>query len=570
MKSLKDECTKIFALGGLCEIGKNMYCIMHGDEIIIVDAGVIFPEDDLLGVDYIIPDFSFLKKNEKKIKALFITHGHEDHIGAIPFLVTSVQIPAIYAPNQAVGLIKKKFEERNIHFKNLFVYNQNQKIKFKNITVEFFQTTHSIPDSHGIYVKTPEGSIILTGDFKFDLTPIGPMANLEKMANIGGTNPTLLISESTNALNSGFSTSESKVDEALGEIFLKHKNKRIIIATFASNIYRLKHIVDTCKKNKRKIAIFGRSMETNIDISIQGGYIKHKEIFISPEEANKLPDGKVCLLCTGTQGEPLAALSRIADGTHKYIKLRNDDLVIMSSSAIPGNALNISRIINKLYMRGVDVYTNTSLCDIHTSGHGNEEELKLMIRLINPKYFMPCHGEYRMLKHHANIACDCDIPRNNTFVLKNGDVLYMKNEKVTLSDEKIPASDIYVDGNRIGDIRASIIKERQIMANDGIIIVIVNLDITNNKLINKPIISTRGFVLVNENEELLSELENIAEKAVLAKLKKNINYADLKSEIISAITPYAFEKTGRKPIVLPVIMEIKKKVISKEKQHINK
>ena len=563
MKLIRNECTKIFALGGLCEIGKNMYCVMHGDEIIIVDAGVIFPEDDLLGVDYIIPDFSFLKKNEKKIKALFITHGHEDHIGAIPFLVQAIELPAIYAPNQAVGLIKKKFEERNINYKKLFVYNQNQKIKFKNITVEFFQTTHSIPDSHGIYVKTPEGSIIFTGDFKFDLTPIGPMANLEKMANIGGTNPTLLVSESTNALNLGFSTSESKVDEALGEIFLKHKHSRIIIATFASNIYRLKHIVDTCKKNKRKIAIFGRSMETNVEISIQGGYIKHKDIFVEPEEANKLPDGRVCLLCTGTQGEPLAALSRIADGTHKHIKLRDDDVVVMSSSAIPGNALNISRIINKLYMRGVEVYTNTSLSDIHTSGHANEEELKLMLRLINPKYFMPCHGEYRMLKRHANIACDCDIPKNNTFVLKNGEVLIMKNEKITLSDEKVPAGDVYVDGSRVGNVRASIIKERQIMATDGIIIVIVNLDTTNHKLIGTPTISTRGFVLVNENEELLTEMENVVLDAMKGKINRNINFADLKADIQSAVTSYAFEKTGRKPIVLPVIMEIKAKIEKK-------
>ncbi|MBQ4634053.1 MAG: ribonuclease J [Bacilli bacterium] len=559
MKLSEKDSTKIFALGGLCEVGKNMYCVMHGDEIVIVDAGVTFPEDDLLGVDYIIPDFSFLKKNENKIKALFITHGHEDHIGGIPFLLQTVNIPAIYAPNQAVGLIKKKLEEKNIQFKRLFVYNQNKKIKFKNITVEFFQTTHSIPDSHGIYIKTPNGSVVMTGDFKFDLTPIGPMANLQKMAEIGGDNPTVLLSDSTNALNDGFSNSESKVDEALGEIFLKHKG-RIIIATFASNIYRLKHIVDTCKKNKRKIAIFGRSMETNIEISIAGGYIKHKDIFISAEEANKLPDNKVCLLCTGTQGEPLAALSRIADGSHKQIRLRDNDLVILSSSAIPGNALNISKIINKLYMRGVSVYTNTSLSDIHTSGHGSEEELKLMIRLINPKYFMPYHGEYRMLKKHANIATDCGIPKNNTFVLKNGDVLIMKDEKITLSDLTIPASDIYVDGNRIGEIRNSIIKERQIMANDGIIIVIANLDVNSNHLLNKPIITTRGFVLVNDNEELLNELEFIAEKAINSKLGKNINYVDIKSEIISTLTPFVYEKTGRRPIILPVIMDIKKKV----------
>lgn len=559
--SSKDN-TKIFALGGLCEVGKNMYCVMHGDEIVIVDAGVTFPEDDLLGVDYIIPDFSFLKKNESKIKALIITHGHEDHIGGIPFLLQTVEIPAIYAPNQAVGLIKKKLEEKNIQFKKLFIYNQDKKIKFKNITVEFFQTTHSIPDSHGIYIKTPNGSVVMTGDFKFDLTPIGPMANLQKMAEIGGSNPTILLSDSTNALNSGFSNSESKVDEALGEIFLKHKG-RIIIATFASNIYRLKHIVDTCKKNKRKIAIFGRSMETNIEISIAGGYIKHKDIFIPAEEANKLPDDKVCLLCTGTQGEPLAALSRIADGSHKQIRLRDNDLVILSSSTIPGNALNISRIINKLYMRGVSVYTNTSLSEIHTSGHGSEEELKLMIRLINPKYFMPYHGEYRMLKKHANIAVDCGIQKDNTFVLKNGDVLEMVDEKITLSNQAIQASDIYVDGNRIGEVRSSIIKERQIMANDGIIIVIANLDINTNKLIAKPIITTRGFVLVNDNEALLNELEMIAFKAINSKLNKNINYADLKSEIISALTPFVYEKTGRKPIILPVIMDIKKKALVK-------
>ena len=562
MKVSEKDSTKIFALGGLCEVGKNMYCVMHGDEIVIVDAGVTFPEDDLLGVDYIIPDFSFLKRNESKIKGLFITHGHEDHIGGIPFLLQTVNIPAIYAPNQAVGLIKKKLEEKNIQFKKLFVYNQNKKIKFKHITVEFFQTTHSIPDSHGIYIKTPNGSVVMTGDFKFDLTPIGPMANLQKMAEIGGNNPTILLSDSTNALNEGFSNSESKVDEALGEIFLKHKG-RIIIATFASNIYRLKHIVDTCKKNKRKIAIFGRSMETNIEISIAGGYIRHKDIFISAEEANKLPDDKVCLLCTGTQGEPLAALSRIADGSHKQIRIRDNDLVILSSSAIPGNALNISKIINKLYMRGVSVYTNTSLSDIHTSGHVSEEELKLMIRLINPKYFMPYHGEYRMLKKHANIATDCGLPKNNTFVLKNGDVLLMKDEKITLSDQTLPASDIYVDGNRIGEVRSSIIKERQIMANDGIIIVIANIDINSNKLLNNPTITTRGFVLVNDNEELLNELESIAEKAINSKISKNINYADIKSEIITLLTPYVFEKTGRKPIILPVIMDVKKKMLVK-------
>ena len=545
----KESVTKVFALGGLGEVGKNMYCVMHENEIIIIDAGVTFP-DDVIGVDYIIPDFTFLKKNERKIKALFITHGHEDHIGAIPFLLQNVEIPAIYAPNQAVGLIKSKLEERNIQYKNLYVYNEQTKVKFKHMMVEFFMTTHSIPDSHGICIHTPNGTVVTTGDFKFDLTPIGPMANLHKMAEIGKKGVTLLLSDSTNALNEGFSASESKVDEALSDIFRKHHG-RIIIATFASNIYRLKHIVDTCKRNNRKIAIFGRSMNTNIEISIEGGYIKNKGIFISPEEANSMPDHKVCLLCTGSQGEPLAALSRIANGSHKQIKLKSNDTVVFSSSAIPGNAVSISRTINKLYLKGVKVYTNTSLSDVHTSGHASQEELKLMIRLIKPKYFMPVHGEYRMLKEHADLGVMCDIPKENTFVLSNGDVLNMKNRHIT-KGETITAGDSYVDGNKIGDVDNIVIKERKSMSQDGI--VIVTLAIKNNKLLANPTITTRGFVLVNDNMELLHDLENRTKLVVENKLK---NISELKSLIISELVSYIYDKTGRKPTILPVIMEIK-------------
>ena len=557
MKLFEKNSTKIFALGGLCEIGKNMYCVMHDNEIVIVDAGVTFPEGDTLGVDYIIPDFSFLKKNESKIKALFITHGHEDHIGGIPFLLQSVNIPAIYAPNQAVGLIKKKLEEKGIQYKNLFVYTQNQKVKFKNITVEFFRTTHSIPDSHGIYIKTPNGSVVMTGDFKFDLTPIGPMANLQKMAEIGATNPTILLSDSTNALNEGFGASESKVDEALGEIFLKHKG-RIIIATFASNIYRLKHIVDTCYKRGRKIAIFGRSMENNIEISIEGGYIKHKDIFVTPEEANKLPLNKICLLCTGSQGEPLAALTRIADGSHKQIKIMEGDSVIFSSSTIPGNALSISRTINKLYLKGVNVYTNSSFNDIHTTGHGSEEELKLMLRLIKPKYFMPAHGEYRMLKRHAEIAQECGIPEENTFVLNNGDVLVMK-DGVIHQEGTVPANDIYVDGNRLGDVSNSVMRDRRAMSNDGIVIACAT--IADNKLLTRPNITTRGFVTVNESENILKNLENICANVVMKSIKKSKN--DIKADIILNLSNYIKSETGRNPIILPIITEIEEKVAVK-------
>jgi len=552
---VNESVTKVFALGGLGEVGKNMYCVMHENEIIITDVGVTFP-DDMTGIDYIIPDFTFLKKNEKKIKALFITHGHEDHIGGIPFLLQTVNIPAIYAPNQAIGLIRKKLDERNIDYKNLFVYNEESTIKFKNITVEFFMTTHSIPDSHGICITTPNGTIVTTGDFKFDFTPIGPIANLHKMAEIGKRGVTLLLSDSTNALNEGISASESKVDEALSDIFKKHKG-RIIIATFASNIYRLKHIVDTCKRNDRKIAIFGRSMNNNIEISIEGGYISNKEIFITPEEANSMPDNKVCLLCTGSQGEPLAALSRIANGSHRQINLKASDTVVFSSSAIPGNAVSISRTINKLYLKGVKVYTNTSLSDVHTSGHASEEELKLMIRLIKPKYFMPFHGEYRMLKRHADIAVMCDIPKENTFVLANGDVLNIKDGEIT-KGENIQAGDSYVDGNRIGDIDNVVIKERKMMAQDGIII--ITLGISNNTLVTRPSITTRGFVLVNDNIALLHDLENKCKIIVDKKLKNNATYNEIKTALISELSTYTDEKVGRCPTILPVIMEVKNNV----------
>ena len=556
MKLTNSGDTKVYALGGLGEVGKNMYCIETENEIIITDVGITFPSNELPGIDYIIPDFTYLKRNEKKIKALLITHGHEDHIGGIPYLLQTVTIPAIYAPNQAIGLIRKKLEDRDLKYNNLYVYTEKTKLRFKTMSVEFFRTTHSIPDSHGIAITTPNGTIVTTGDFKFDLTPIGPMANLQKMAAIGEKGVTLLLSDSTNALNPGFSVSESQVDETLSEIFLEHKG-RIIIATFASNIYRLKHIVDTCKRNNRKVAIFGRSMENNIEISLNEGYIKHKEIFVTPEEANSLAPDKVCLLCTGSQGEPLAALSRIANGNHRQIRIQPDDLVIFSSSAIPGNALSISKVINKLYLQGVKVCTNTSLTDVHTSGHGNQEELKLMLRLIKPKYFMPFHGEYRMLKQHADLAVECGIPRENTFVLKNGDVLSMYKENIKVS-EPIVAGDVYIDGNRIGEIGSAVMKDRKLMSSDGIVVVIANIDTKNNKLLGSCNITSRGFVLIQENIEFLKDLENKCNEAIKSKITKHVNYNEVKSEIISQLSAYIMETTGRNPIILPVIMDIKR------------
>src|SRR5574344_1686827 len=444
MKSDNKE-TLVCALGGLGEVGKNMYVIMHEEEIYIVDCGVKFPEENLLGIDYVLADFTHLKKLQDNIKGLIITHGHEDHIGGIAFVLQNLNIPVIYAPNIAGKIMKNKCEERNVTLPKMITVNEDLHIKTKYFNIEFFTTTHSIPDSFGMAIKTPNGTIVETGDFKFDLTPIGPVANIGKMAAIGNEGVTLLLSDSTNALIPGFSNSESVVDEALAEIFAGTKS-RIILATFASNIYRLTHIVETCKENNRKIAVFGRSMNTNIEIAQQCGYIKDKDIFITSDEANKLPPEKVCLLCTGSQGEPLAALSRIANGNDRNITLMKDDTVIFSSSPIPGNAMSINRIINKLYLKGAKVYTNTSEYDVHTSGHAKQDELKLLIRLIKPQYFMPIHGEYRMLTKHASLAVSCGVKKENTFVLKNGDILAMKDNKI-YQKNCIPINDIYVDGS---------------------------------------------------------------------------------------------------------------------------
>ena len=555
----EDNNTRVFALGGLGEVGKNMYCVMHKDEIIIVDSGVMFPEDDLLGIDYVIPDYTFLKENQDKIKALLITHGHEDHIGGIPFLLQSVEIPKIYAPAQAKALIDKKLEERHMKYKNLFIYNEKTKIKTKYFNIEFFRTTHSIPDSHGISIGTPNGTVVMTGDFKIDLTPIGPMSDIHKMAKIGKNGVRLLMSDSTNATVKGMSTSESIVDSNLSEIFANEKNSRIILATFASNIYRLKHIIEICKKNNRKVALFGRSMDTSIDIAMKCGYIKDKKIIVTPEEANKLKPSQICLLCTGSQGEPLAALSRIANGSHKQIKLMPNDIVIFSSSPIPGNASSVAKTINKLYLKGVKVYTNSDGDEIHSSGHANQDELKLMIRLFKPEYFAPYHGEYRMLKTHCDIATLCDVPKNNTFILENGDVLSISKDKITKAG-KVVAGDVYVDGSRIGDVGNVVIKDRKLMSSNGILVVIANVNLEEKKLLATPMVTTRGYILVNENELLIKQIEKNAAHIINNKLKnKNISYNELKQEIINGLMPFLSNKTGRVPIILPIIMNINTK-----------
>ena len=555
MENKNNIATKVIALGGLGEVGKNMYVVEHNDEILIIDAGVMFPEDNLLGVDYVIQDITYLKKNVDKIKGLFITHGHEDHIGGIPFLLQAIDIPVIYTPKIAKDLIEKKLVERNIKYENYQIITPDYNVKTKYFDISFINTTHSIPDSFAIVIKTPNGTIFETGDFKFDLTPVGPMADIHKMAKFGAEGVTLLLSDSTNALTSGYSKSESAVDGTLNDMISKHHG-RVIIATFASNIYRIKHIVESCKKYGRKIIVFGRSMENSIELALNNGLINDKSMFIDANDAKSLKRNEICILCTGSQGEPLAALSRIANGQHKQISLLGDDLVIFSSSPIPGNAESINKIINKLYLKGVRVFTNSEFSDVHTSGHAKEEELKWMLRIIKPKYFMPMHGEYRMLKKHTEIGILCGVDPNNTFICTNGDVIELLNGEVKRGGT-VQAGDVYVDGSRIGDIGSVVIKDRKLMSQDGILITILNINTLTRKLLLKPNVTARGFVLVNENQELMQKIERKISEVVSASLSKApYSYLDLKNQIILELLPFINNLTGRKPIILPVIMEV--------------
>lgn len=555
MQNNKDV-TSVVALGGLGEVGKNMYVVRHQDEIIVIDAGVMFPEDDLMGVDYVIQDFSYLKENQDKIKALIITHGHEDHIGGISFLLQNVSIPIIYAPRIATSLIRNKLEDNHLNYQNLQAYDKDTHLKFKYFEIEFVTTTHSIPDSFAVVIRTPQGIIFETGDFKFDLTPIGPIADFHKIARIGDEGVKLLLSDSTNALSEGFSKSESCVDETLNDIVSKHYG-RVIIATFASNIYRIKHIVETCRKYNRQIMVFGRSMKTSIEIALENGLIQDRSIFIDANKAKSLKRNEICILCTGSQGEPLAALSRIANGTDKQISLLNDDLVIFSSKPIPGNAASINKVINKLYLKGVKVFTNEEFSDIHTSGHGKQEELKLMMRLVKPEYFMPMHGEYRMLTAHKELAVDCGMHSDHVFICTNGDVIELTNDGVRRG-ERVTAGDVYVDGSRIGDVGSSIIKERKVMSHDGILMAIVNINPLKKQLLLKPNVTTRGFIMVNENADLIDKIEKKVTSIVRESFAKgNYSYTDLKGQIILDLSPYISALTGRHPMILPVIMEVR-------------
>lgn len=554
--NFKKSNLKIIPLGGLQEIGKNITVFEYEDEIILVDCGLEFPGDDMLGVDLVIPDVTYLVKNKEKIKGLVITHGHEDHIGAIPYILKQINIP-IYATQLTISLIKNKLEEHRLtQTTKLYTVKQGQTIKFKQMQVEFINSNHSIPDAVMLAITTPVGTILHTGDFKIDYTPIDDkVIDLNRIAELGNKGILALLSDSTNSERKGFTMSESSVGEVFDRLFLNN-SKRIVVATFASNVHRVQQIVNSSIKYGRKIAVCGRSMMNMIDAAIELGYIKGAEdVFIDIDNIKNYSDDQLVIITTGSQGEAMSALTRMANGDHKKVTITSNDMVIISATPIPGNEKYVSKVIDELMKIGAEVIYS-SLEDVHVSGHACQEEQKLIITLAKPKFFIPVHGEYRQLIAHAETAKKLGIEPKNIFIMSNGRTLELNENEATLTTS-VPNGKVLVDGLGVGDVGNIVLRDRQHLSQDGLIVIVVAMDSNTGEIISEPDVVSRGFVYVRESENLMDDIKKVIYEEIRKCEENHItDWSTIKSNLKDTLRDYIFEKTKRNPMILPIITEV--------------
>ena len=552
----KQEKLKIIPLGGIQEIGKNITVFEYGDDIVLVDCGLAFPEDDMLGIDLVIPDFTYLEKNREKIRGLVITHGHEDHIGAIPYLLSKINVP-IYATKLTAGLISHKLEEHKLlKSTKLKIVNQGQTIVLGKIRVEFIRSCHSIPDAVALAIHTPVGTVVHTGDFKIDYTPIDDeKMDFGRLAELGNKGVLALMSDSTNSERKGYTMSESSVGEVLDKLFF-NCTKRIVVATFASNVHRVQQIVNSAVANNRKIAVCGRSMINMIDTAMELGYINVPDhVFIDIDMIKNYPDEQLVIITTGSQGETMSALTRMAAGDHKKVTITPNDLVIISANPIPGNEKYVAKVIDDLMKIGAEV-VYSSLEAIHVSGHACQEEQKLMLSLIRPKYFIPVHGEYRQLIAHSETAKKVGIPPENIFLMTNGRILELNEEEAKLTGV-VPFGKVMVDGLGVGDVGNIVLRDRQHLSQDGLIIVVLTMDSSTGEILAGPDVISRGFVYVKESENLMEEVKHVLRDEIEKLEQSGVrDWATIKAKLKDSLRDYIFAKTKRNPMILPIIMEV--------------
>ena len=552
----KSKKIKIIPLGGLHEIGKNLTVFEYGSDIVILDCGLAFPDDDMLGVDMVIPDWTYLVKHKNRIRGIVLTHGHEDHIGAIPYFLKDFNVP-VYGTKLTLGILKYKLEEHGIlNSTKTVVVNPGETVKLGDFKVEYIRSNHSIADAVAVALHTPAGVVLHTGDFKIDPTPIdGSMIDLARIGQLGNEGVLALMSDSTNAERPGYTMSERTVGKTFDSIF-ENCNKRIFVATFASNIHRVQQVINAAVKYKRKVAVSGRSMENVLAAAIELGYMKiPNNTLISLDEINRYPKEKLVIITTGSQGEPMAALSRMAFSNHKKANIEEGDLAIISASPIPGNEKAISNVINELLKHGAEVIYE-ALADVHVSGHACQEELKIILALAKPKYFIPVHGEYRHLCAHREIAKQMGIPTKNIFMLENGKMLEVTKTGAKVVDT-VPAGRVLVDGLGVGDVGNIVLRDRKHLAQDGLIVIVVTMDKASNTVVAGPDIISRGFVYVREAENLMEEMRLAAVDALDECMDKNtLDWSTMKTHLKNAVGGYIFTKTKRKPMILPVIMDV--------------